>query len=231
MGLDERAADANTLIEILNRDVFEKAPCANRLAVAPFGYETHVLPKIRESLRFIRTTTTRYIRFAPDFFLIDLEDARNTYLLEIKTTLTPLYSEKRINAIRTEAGDSTLNWTNIGQIESLALDNYMALSGIGVRVAILNYCAYFDQQPLLCDFVERYFVVHRDMPRGWVGSRGSGTPWANFDTRTVRGLEAFLRDEHRLSEGAVKSLVQAAQNELNKRLPMRHNENSPLYSA
>ncbi len=228
MGFNERTEDACKLIEIMQTTVFEKSPCCNRIQVVPFGYETHILDPVRKLLRFVRTTTARYIKFAPDFFVIDKENPDGVYLLEFKATRTPLYSEKRINSIKEEAGDLTLDWTNIGQMEALAYENYLALSEMGIRVAVFNYCAYCETL-LLCDYIENFKVIYKDVIRTGKG-QGSGTPWVNFDTRSVRSFLDFFCKEHNFPETKIKPLLTIAIDELRKILPVSHHRNSPYCS-
>ncbi len=220
-----RTEDAAKLIGIIEECVF--APCGPRLRMIPFGYETHIPEEIRTLLRFERTITARHIKFAPDFFVVDVENPEGVYLLEFKATRTPLYSSNRIRSIQRETGDPSLGWESIGQMEALAYDNYVALDGIEVRMTVLNYCAY-NENPLRCDFIGNFKIVHRDVVQT-AHLKGSGTPWVNYDLRCIRGLTQFISNEHRIDHDEVDSLVTDAQEALAKALPTKHHDNSPHY--
>lgn len=225
MSFETRTATAEKLIDTLQKYVF--ASCGPRLKVVPFGYETHIPEDIRKLLRYERVETARHIKFAPDFFVVDASHPGGLYLLEFKATQTPLYSHARIDRIRSNAGDPTLDWDNIGQMEALAWENYEALKKLNVRVAILNYCAYYAH-PLLCDFIENFKVVHRDVIRTGAG-QGSGTPWINFDVRSIRRLAGFVCEEHGFDVQQVDPLVNRTEDILKKELPVQHHPYSPHF--
>lgn len=210
----------------MNQFIFSREPCCSYLEVVPFGYETHISDSVRRLLRFIRTPTSKYIKYAPDYFVIDKRCPDKVYLLEFKATRTPLYSEYRINNIRKNAGDPTICWSNIGQMEELAYENYVSLGKLNIRVVILNYCAYYER-PLLCDNVDSFKIIHRDSLKFRQGE-GSGTPWVNFDTRSVMTFLDFICQEHGFSKVDIEHLVTEAIDELNRQLPVRHHKNSPI---
>ena len=210
----------------MNQFVFSKEPCYSCLEVVPFGYETHISDSVRQLLRFIRTPTSKYIKYAPDHFVIDKRFPDKIYLLEFKATRTPLYSENRINKIRKSAGDPTICWNNIGQMEELAYENYISLTKISVRVVILNYCAYYEM-PLLCDNVDRFKIIYKDSLKSRRGT-GSGTPWVNFDTRSLMTFQDFLCQEHYFPKLEIAKLISDAIDELKKELPVSHHPDSPI---
>jgi hypothetical protein len=209
----------------MNQFIFSREPCCSYLEVVPFGYETHISDSVRRLLRFIRTPTSKYIKYAPDYFVIDKRCPDKVYLLEFKATRTPLYSENRINNIRKSAGDRTICWSNIGQMEELAHENYISLTKLNVRVVILNYCAYYEM-PLLCDNVNKFKIIYKDSLKSRRGT-GSGTPWVNFDTRSVMTFQDFLCQEHCFSNSEIAKLVSDAIDELNRELPVSHHPDSP----
>ena len=225
MAFDDRLAKAGTVVEIVNGLVWGVAPVSDTITVVPYGYETHVPDSVRQQLRYVRTVTARLVRFFPDFFVLDAARPANLYLLEYKATTTPLYSNSRISRIAKTAGKPGLGWQDIGQMEADAYDNYVALQGLGVRVAVLNYCAYHDR-PLLCDYVENVTAVHRDSVQ-LSTTKGSRTPFINFDCRELRSLDLFIEGQHGVVPDA--EAYSAACEALRSALPVEHHRQSPLY--
>lgn len=227
-GFSDRTAETQTLINVMHQILWSHPQIQARLIHVHYGYETHIPESVREKMRYLYNETARYIRFAPDFFVLDTADLSRLYLLEYKCTRTPLYSERRIAQLRGRAAKQGLEWPDIGQWEASAYDNYKALQKIGVRVAILNYCAYHSR-PLLCDFVDkatelgRYEVLTDT-------TTGSRTPFVNLDMREFRTLVDFLIEEHRLESNLqtlVRQLCDNAARRLLELLPVTHHRNSP----
>lgn len=219
-GFIERTQDAQTLINIVRENLWEDALVKSRLLHVPYGYETHIPPEVREKLRRSYNETARYIRFAPDFFVLDLENLDNLYLLEYKCTRTPLYSTQRISSLQAQARMKELTSEDVGQWEASAYDNYQALQSIGVRVAILNYCAYHPRH-LLCDFVEKAQVLNRSEVQTETLT-GSRTPFVNPYLRALRTLAEFLVGEHSLEEQLathVRLLCESVEQKLLEALP------------
>ena len=177
--------------------------------------------EVRERLRFVQNETSAYIKFAPDYFVVDNSNPENLYLLEFKCTRTPLYSPRRINMLRLRASDSTLEAEAIGQMEQAPYENYLRLSQMNIRVAILNYCAYASQK-FLCEFVEKIRVIHHDVVR-LPTLRGSRTPFINFDLRSMWSLTNFLSEEHpRISREIIGTRVASTLGRLEETLPVIH---------
>jgi len=227
MGFVDRLEQTNKLVTILTDGLWENAVIRQRMVHVNYGAE-HIVPQeVHELIRHTRTETTRHIKFTPDFFVVDRRYPERTYLLEYKCTQTPLYSRNRIEMIRKRSPRKEIDWQEIGQWEAEAYDNYRALAKLGVRVAILNYCAYHSRL-LVCDFVERVTPLYRDRVRSST-MRGSRTPFINFDLTSMRSLEEFLVAEHGFDIEQVKSLCANVKRRLQAELPVTHHPRSPLY--
>jgi hypothetical protein len=194
MPFNTRIHQANSLIEIMNNEIWNKAGFNDRFIIAPYGYETHIQQNVRTNLINSTIITAQFIRFTPDFFLIDMSNPDAVHFLEYKLTWTPLYSSKRINHIKKHSGVADLTANVIGQMEAAAYDSYISIVKIGVRVAILNYCSY-HHRPLLCKFVENIKLLFRDNV-STLTYTGSGTPYINFDCRSLRTFQDFMSEEH-----------------------------------
>lgn len=228
MGFEYRVAQTNKVIQILKDNLWGAPVISERLVHVDYGAE-HIVPnEVHRLIRFVRTETIRHIRFAPDFFVVDRKYPERTYLLEYKCTQTPLYSSDRISMICRKSPRKDINARDIGQWEAEAYENYKALSSLGIRVVILNYCAYHDRS-LVCDFIEKVTPIHRDRVRSNI-TAGSRTPFINFDLRSMRSLEEFLVDEHGFSMEQVKPLIEKAKQRLKNELPVRERLRRQGYS-
>ena len=212
------------LVEIVNRHIWDSLESIEHV---PWGYETHVPQEIRgilTSSSFDNDPTARHIRSSPDFFVVQ-QHPNIIYFLEYKSTVTPLWSRRRIWALSQKAGKN-LKWEDIGQVEAAAYDSYVALKDLGAKVAVLNYVAYHERL-LLCDFIENiealdpYEVGNRQ-------TKGSGEPFVNFDVTQMRTLEDFLIEEHRVIPTNIAPKIQAACHELVENIPVDHDSKSPL---
>lgn len=214
-----RTHDAEIMTNLIKDGIFNAI--TETVDLVPLGYETRIPETVRELLRYVRNETSANIKFAPDYFVVERSNPENLYLLEFKCTRTPLYSPRRINMLRLEASDLTLDAEAMGQIEREPFENYLRLNRIGVRVAILNYCAY-AHQILLCEYVERIKVIHRDVVQ-LTTFRGSRTPFVNIDLRSMRSLNSFLCEEHpRLNLNLVEEQVASTIGKLRESLPVIH---------
>ena len=227
MEFKDRSEGSDVLVEVVKQHIWDKSQLLYHVET---GYETHIPEDARSYLRYVRNKTARHIRFAPDYLVIERNNPDNVYFLEYKCTQTPLYSKNRIAEVAEKAGRELLdwqdNWPDIGQCEAEAYDNYVALSKIGVRVAILNYVAYHDRF-LLCDFVDKVTELYRDEVRTPT-QRGSRTPYINFNVTPMRTLQEFLEEEHPIPGGSMTPYFEAMCSDLQSQLPTKHETRSPL---
>lgn len=227
MSFGERIQQTQVVVETLETLLWTQPAISQRLAHVAFGAE-NILPRtIHEIIRYTRTPTVRHIRYSPDAFVVDRRSPEKTYLLEYKCTQTPLYSRTRIQTIGSNSSRGGLDWPDIGQWEAEAFDNYKALSTLGIRVAVLNYCAYHSR-PLVCDFIDCISPLHRDQVTTNTMT-GSRTPFVNFDLAAMRTLEEFLIAEHDFTSEQIAPLCEKIQLHLQMALPIKHHPNSPLH--
>jgi hypothetical protein len=196
---------AQSLVSIVTKEVWESPALRPLLVQEQFGSENYVRSEVHSKIRFARTPTTHHIRFAPDCFVVDLRRPELTYLLEYKHTNTPLSYDSRLRQLQAESR-ADLQFADVGQWEAAAYDNYDALAGLGVRVCVLNYVPYHPR-PLLCDSSSSVRPIYRS-PGVGTTTKGSRTPWINFDLTRLRSLDAFLCEEHALPAAVVQPLVQ-----------------------
>ena len=216
-----RIKDEQIMTGIIMRTVFDpKASLAREhLCVIPFGFGSHT--EAHKLLRYIRNETAQFIRYTPDYVIVDRKQTENVYLIDFKCCRTPIALQSRINKLRRLASDQTLSSDVIGQMELGAYENYDKLRGINVRTAALTYCAYAVADKMLtCEFVENMKIIFK----GHLTTQtitGSGTPFVNFDLRSNRSIVDFLCDEHNLERRLVNAVARAALDQLTKELPRR----------
>lgn len=227
MGFGERIAQADTVVIAVNERIWNVAPLVGRIFVEKYGYETHVRPQVMRRMNTLGVVTSKFIRFTPDFFVLDQQRPESIYLLEYKTTQTPLFSTSRIREMQYNTKLSTLRWQDIGQMEADAYDAYMKLHTLGARIVILNYCAY-NERLLLCDYIERIQILHRDKVTGPT-TTGSRTPFVNFDCTGLRTLETFILEEHNIVIDS--NTYQSVLYDLSVQLPVKHHEKSPHHPS
>lgn len=150
--------------------------------------------------------------------MIDLKYPESTYLLEYKVYQTPIEYDSELNRVRAAAGDPTLTRDVIGQWEGFPYDNYMALHGMGVRVALAYWVPHHARR-VLCEFIENVKVVRRGTPQT-KSARASGTSYVNIDLRTMRSLAEFLCAEHAVDHSAIDPLIGSMVRRLEHELPV-----------
>lgn len=220
-GFVMRTKDEQIMTEIMMQTIFDpKALLAKEhLCVIPFGFGSHT--EGHRILRYVRNETAEFIRYSPDYVIVDRKKPENVYLVDFKCCRTPIALQSRINKLRRLASDPTLSSDVIGQMELGAYENYDKLHGMNVRTAALTYCAYAVADKMLtCEFVENMKILFK----GHLTTQtmtGSGTPFVNFDFRSNRSIVDFLCDEHTLDQGLVNEVARASLDQLTKQLPPR----------
>lgn len=204
---EQRRCLADLLVTAVKEELWEHEALRPLVVQEQFGSENYVRPEVHGKIRFTDTPTTRHVRFAPDYFVVDLPRPERTYLLEYKHTASPLSSASRLAELR-RASRPDLQFEDVGQWEAAAYDNYLALASLQINVCVLNY-APFHPRPLLCESIRRVKPLYRS-PGVGTTLKGSRTPWINFDLGTLRSLDQFLHDVHGLPLALVQPLVARA---------------------
>jgi len=164
------------LIGLLERFFWSRLP--DRYEHFPVGYENLFEVRIQEELKRIYDRTSVFLRFLPDYMVID-KQAKRSWFIEYKVTKTPRYSEK------------DRQW-DIGQIEALAWKNYSDLAKIEVKVIVCVFCPYHER-PLLASFPHERLVL-----RGMTqvkSSQGSGTPYVNVNLKEFSWFHNLISKE------------------------------------
>ncbi|MCL4466057.1 MAG: hypothetical protein M1389_08520 [Chloroflexi bacterium] len=215
MDFEERLEAHDTVIAQARESLWNEQPLAKYTRHVPFGYETYIDEMTRRALRRVYTPTGTYIRYAPDYVVLDLRLHQSLYMLEYKTYQRPLRPYgSHIDEIREKANDPSLTPEDISMWEESAYDHYKALEESGVRVAVLNWVPH-NKHRVVCDFVEKYRLLRRGKP-----AAAGRTRYANVGIKSARSLSQFLCEEHNLTEVEVDPLVDSLIKSLLPRLPV-----------
>ena len=222
MDFKKRTGASDTVIRLTKEHIWDNISSIYHVEM---GYETHIPRHVRNIFRHVRTETAKYVRYTPDFLVVDKNDPDNSYLLEYKSTQRPLFGDLAAWITR-NVTRRPFPREDIGRCEQDAYDNYVTLSKKGIRIAVLYYVSY-HRRPLLCDFIEN--ILEIDRSDGLVGKGdGSQTPIVNFDNESMRSLPWFLNHTHGISIDTIKPYYQNAAKELLNKLPTRYKKGDPV---
>ena len=171
-----RQRTTQELIGLLERFFWSRLP--DRYEHFPVGYENLFETRIQEELKRIYDRTSVFLRFLPDYMVIDRENKRS-WFIEYKVTKTPRYSE------------GERQWS-IGQVEALAWQNYCDLAEIGAKVIVCIFCPYY-KRPLLASFPNNNLVFRNRTEVK--SSLGSGTPYVNVDLEKFKWFHDLISEE------------------------------------
>lgn len=181
-----------------------------------YGYETHISQPTQEVLKQIRSSTSRHIRFTPDVIIASKirSPSDRVILVDYKVMTTPRY----------KLGNN--QWDQ-GQVEADAWDNYMSLWSVGVKVALLIYCAYHSR-PILCDWPQKD-VITLERTKVQVTGKGSGTDYCNIKLTSFRTFDKFIEDTFGVPQDVSQRLLRnlLAEAKQNPLLHISHDRRSP----
>ncbi len=187
MGFDERKnmgeIAANSVSELLKSLGFE---------MVNFGYENTFSNDVRQKMRRLyNDPTVSFVRFMPDKFAYYNE--KNIFLVEVKVCNTPIMYDSRVEKLKQLSGDQSLSKTNIGAVETSAIQNYEKLESIGVKVLLVIYST-FHQRPIVAEWVSNVKTVHQDKVIYGQGN-ASRTPYTNINLDDLRCIQDLLVSE------------------------------------
>ena len=117
----------------LSEEIVKKLPSLfdlNQVEIIPFGVETiangnqALNEHIKKDISNL-SHSSMLVKFAPDFILLKKAEPQALYFLEIKVSVTPLYSSNRLNEINTKHPGTKLS--DVGDIAREAWNAYKTL--------------------------------------------------------------------------------------------------------
>lgn len=207
MSFNERAKKSSVLAELLEKHIWKQCEVFG-IRLATIGYENFIPSDVRDLLINLNTPTSLFVRFLPDYVLVNRE---NVILVDYKVTTTPRYTLE------------DKQW-GYGQVEARAYENYLKLKEMGINVAILNYCSY-HKRPFLMDYVDMSFI--EGSPRSVKNTnRGSGTLYYNIKLYEMRDLVSFLEQELFIPSDSIRDALEKLKDEI-KLCPILLTEHHP----
>ena len=187
MGFDERKTMgevvANAIGELFRQLNFE---------MVNFGYENTFSDNVRQKIRRLYSDpTVSFVRFMPDKFAYYNEN--NIFLIEVKVCNTPIVYDSRVEKLKQLSGDQTLSKSNIGAVETSAIENYVKLGSIGVKILLVIFST-FHQRPIVAEWVDNIKIVHQDKVIYGQGN-ASRTPYSNINLDNLRSIQELLISE------------------------------------
>ena len=203
--------ERNKLTNILS-DNIDKILNQNDVEIIPFGFENIAknkpyINKFIYSAESNLSHSAMMVKFLPDFILLKKTNPQEIYFLEIKASITPLWSTKNLNQIKENHKDIKLS--DIGIIAREAWNAYRTLFP---NTIILSACSY-NPNIIKAQFVDKikclrcydsslghcadcsscplnnhsFFEVKRNL-----NSAGSGTPHTNLDLSSFVDVSDFF---------------------------------------
>lgn len=193
MSFANRVAATNAFIKKLEKYYWESDNIKkSSIIYFPYGYENYIPDEAIKSLKNIYTTTSKHIRYVPDFIVIR-KNISVVFLLECKVIRTPRYSLK------------DKQW-DVGQVEADAFENYMRLAKASIDIALLIYCPYHSR-PLLCDKIavnNNLVISEKTQVKSTLGS---GTPYINIDLTKMSTFDVFMENYFKVDNEITNSLL------------------------
>lgn len=186
----------------------------NNSILKEFGCETIVgdnleLMQLMKRPEINQSPTGMIVKFAPDFILAQRYNAKRMYFLDVKHSVTPIWYEKRLQKIRNNCNDSTIEISDIGVIAREALLSYRRF----YPNTIILMASPYNPKLLMAQFADRirclycytstnkeydcnncptknggYFNIERATK-----SNGSQTPMTNVDLNSFEPIEDFFK--------------------------------------
>ena len=104
---------------------------------------------------------------------------------------------------------------DVYNVEHDALQIYKSLQSIGVRVILVAYGHWVEEDPLRAQFVENIAICGGEFnPNTGVGSQGSGTNIANVNFASFRPMAQFFVHNFKMAESPLNLIEREVINEL-----------------
>lgn len=202
----------NTFITIFNSS-------CDQYKIIKYGIETSKLSDVHEFIRNSCDDTSRFVRYIPDSVLINVEKNQqmsNTTLVEFKASTEGIRSEHFFNKLNSECPEMNPSFSkkeDIYNIESDALNLYLKLNQIGVRVIIVAYAGFRSKSDQLhVQFVEKIKICNKYNPNKRGKNVGSGTYIANVNLASFEPLDVFFYNEFGINYDITKKVTEAVEN-------------------
>ena len=211
-GFNERLTTAAKL-ETAFIDEFNKH--SSRYKIIKYGIESTRLSEVHNFIRFCRDDTSKFVRYIPDSVLVDVSLNSNcqTTLIEFKAAITGIQKDSFLKMVRNKCPNMVPQFfskEDIFNIEDDALNLYLKLTGIGIRVIVVVYAGFRTTgNKLLSQFVENIAKCNTYNPNAMGQNIGSGTIIANINLESFANIKDFFCNNYVISENIVTKVNNA----------------------
>lgn len=181
--------------------------------VVKSGVEATEIHQFHDAIRYCYDPTSKYVRYWPDSVMLSYAHGQeDTALLEFKCAATGVRLESFLDQLRRACPDLQPPFSSrhdVYNIEADALDHYVRLAGIGVKVIIVAYRLGIVENPIRAQFVENIAVCNEYDPNVGGRNTGSGTMIANANFASFVNLTDFFTAEFSLDRAALMEVERA----------------------
>lgn len=196
------AAIENRIEKLFSNDIVQEFGCTKIVDSGTELFEFLSTPEIN------RMPSGMIIKFAPDFIILTKTKPQKIYFLEVKHSISPIYTKSRLNLMKKQAFDNTLKISDVGVVAREALLSYRRY----YPNTILLMASPYNPKKLMAQFAEnvkclycyrsnkpdydcnncpamnnRFFDIERAN-----NSTGSQTPMTNVDLRSFDNAKNFF---------------------------------------
>ena len=190
--------------ELFSNDIVQEFGCSKIV-----GQDTEIF-KFLSTPKINQMPSGMIIKFAPDFIILTKKEPRKIYFLDVKHSVSPIYAKTRLDLMKNQASDDTLEISDIGVIAREALLSYKRY----YPSTIILMASPYNHKKLMAQFAEKvkclycyrstepnydcnncpsknggFFDIERDN-----NSTGSQTPMTNVDLRSFDTAKDFFEN-------------------------------------
>jgi hypothetical protein len=189
--------------------------------IVQYGIESTKLMDAHDFIRSCRDDTSRFVRYIPDSVLVHTKHPTvcNTTLVEFKAATTGVQKKEFMEYLSRHCPNMQPPFNSkddIFNIENDALELYLKLQSIGVRIIVVAYAGYrTNDDQIRAQFVEHIARCNVYDPNQQGQNTGSGTPIANVNFASFVPLTQFFREEFGIDDQVVNCVYENVQKEFN----------------
>lgn len=190
--------------------------------IVKYGIESTQLVSIHEFIRFCYDDTSKFVRYIPDSVLINIsEDCKcDTTLIEFKAAITGIRSDFFFRTLLEKCPQMEPAFQkkeDVFNIENDALELYLKLRSIGVKVAIIAYANYrAPNDKIRGQFVEKITRCNTYDPNIRGQNVGSGTYIANINFASFEPIDSFFYKNYGINSEILKQIVKKVEKTFEK---------------
>lgn len=143
-----------------------------------------------------RSPAALAVKFAPDFICL-VRPIQRLFFMDVKTSVTPVLFQSKLDAIASAAGRGRLAREQVGVIEREAWDNYN--NRFPPRDTAICLACPYNPGLVLAEWVANIALLFRFEEDINENAGGSQTPHVNIDLETMRRLDEFLNEEFQIA--------------------------------